>query len=74
MYILRATYDVASQPRGYIDLFLQAQEDGRGQFFTNQDLVIGCQVYYTSLYDARRTSNGVDILFLKAFCSQGGIS
>ena len=43
MYFLRSTYD-ASSPRGYIDLFIKAQDENLGNFFTNQDLLIGCQV------------------------------
>ena len=39
----RSTYD-ASSPRGYIDLFIKAQDENLGKFFTNQDLLIGCQV------------------------------
>ena len=39
----RSTYDAAT-PRGYIDLFIKAQEGGQGEYFTNQDLLTGCQV------------------------------
>lgn len=38
----RATFD-QSNIRGYIDLFLQAQEEKQGHYFTDQDLLIGCQ-------------------------------
>lgn len=40
----RATFDEANPARGYIDLFLKAQKEGQGEFFTNKDLLIGCQV------------------------------
>ena len=43
----RSSFDSTS-PRGYIDLFLKAQEDKQGNYFTDQDLLIGCQVKNTN--------------------------
>lgn len=43
-FFFRATFDEANAPRGYIDLFIKAQREGQGEYFTNKDLLIGCQV------------------------------
>ena len=40
----RKSFNHTDASRGYIDLFLKAQKEGLGHFFTDKDLLIGCQV------------------------------
>lgn len=39
----RSTFD-PGHLRGYIDMFLAEQKEGRGAYFTDDDLIINCQV------------------------------
>ena len=39
----RATFD-ENHARGYIDKFIIEQKNNRGKYFTDEDLVINCQV------------------------------
>ena len=39
----RATFD-EGHIRGYIDMFLIEQKENRGKYFTDDDLIINCQV------------------------------
>ena len=39
----RSTFDEGHM-RGYIDMFLTEQKENRGKYFTDDDLIINCQV------------------------------
>ncbi len=59
----RSTFD-ASNPRGYIDLFFKAQEDKQGHFFTDQDLLIGCQDLFIAGSETTTSSLTSMILYM----------
>nr|AKH03505.1 cytochrome P450 3038C1 [Paracyclopina nana] len=58
----KATFDESNPPRGYIDLFLKAQKEGQGEFFTNKDLLIGCQDLFIA--GSETTSSSLTSLIL----------
>ena len=41
--LARSTFD-EGHLRGYIDMFLIEQKEKRGKYFTDEDLIINCQV------------------------------
>ena len=60
-----------NNPRGYIDLFLTAQQDGQGHFFTDKDLLIGCQVRnFTKIkqLSANHRVQGTSYVYRQEFC------
>lgn len=50
IFFARSSFD-ADHSRGYIDRFLLEQlENKKGKFFTDQDLLINCQVNFVGNY------------------------